>query len=163
MDVLITILDDSRIRVHGALHNSGEGCLRVTVSSPLQPQTLVSLNLSDEYFGDGEITNCEYSGASYFVDIKLHQMRREPRFTVSDPVQLTLLDMPDTPSIQGEISDLSKSGLALLASSQLPIGQPVKVELGDTVVLGQVRYSKPTPEGFKTGVETQSVLFQQKT
>lgn len=135
----------------------------MAVSSPLQPQTPVSLKLSDEYFGDGEITNCEPSGGSYFVDIKLNQMRREPRFTVSHPVQLTLLDMPDTPSVQGEISDLSKSGLALLASSQLPIGQPVKVELGDTVVLGQVRYSNPAPEGFKTGVETESVLFPQKT
>jgi PilZ domain len=163
VDVLITALDNSGIRVPGVLHSLSETSLQVTVSMPLLPQTPVSVEVSHEFFGDGEITTCENRDGSYFVDVKVSEMRHEPRFTVSDPVQLTLLDMPDTPSIQGEISDLSKSGLALLASSQLPIGQPVKVQLADAVVLGQVRYSNPTSEGFKTGVETESVLFQQKT
>jgi hypothetical protein len=163
VDVLITALNNSGIRVLGALHSSSETSLQVIVPLPLEPPIPVSLEVSHEYFGEGEITSCDQRDGSYVVDIKVGEMRREPRFTVSDPVQLTLLEMPDAPSIQGEISDLSKSGLALLASSQVPIGQPVKVELADAVVMGQVRYSKPTPEGFKTGVEIESVLIQQKT
>lgn len=163
LEVLITALDDSGIRVFGALRKTTAGVVQVTVPIALETKTRVSLRLAENVQTEGEITACERHESSYFVDVRVHELRREPRFAVNDPVRVTVLSVPDYPCLEGQISNLSKSGMALMLAATIPSGCQVKVELSDGVVLGEVRYCKKTDEEFTAGVAIEGVLFREGT
>jgi hypothetical protein len=161
LEVLITALDDSGIRVFGSLRKTTAGVVQVTVPIPLEMKTLVSLRLAENVHTEGEITACERQDTSYFVDVRVNELRREPRFAVNDPVRVTILNVPDYPSLEGQVSNLSKSGLAVMLPTAIPSGCQVKVELADGVVLGEVRYCKKADEEFTAGVAIETVLFRE--
>lgn len=159
LEVLITALDDSGIRVFGALRKTTAGIVQVTVPIPLAMKTLVSLRLSENVQTEGEITACERHDTSYFVDVRVQELRREPRFAVNDPARVTVLSVPDYPSLDGQIANLSKSGLAVMLPTAIPSGCQVKVELADGVLLGEVQYCRKADEEFTAGVAIETVLF----
>lgn len=158
MDVLITTLDDSGIRVHASLRKSSENVVQLAVPVPIAAQTPVSLKLSEKITTQGEIAACERHENSYLVDVKI-QLRREPRFHVNDPARVTVLNVPDYPTLDGQILNLSKSGLAVYLTSAVPTGCQVKVELADGIVLGEIRYCKKTDDEFTAGVAIETVMF----
>jgi hypothetical protein len=49
--------------------------------------------------------------------------------------------------------DVSASGIALLASEQIPPGSPVMVNYGGANSIGEVRNCVSSPQGFRIGVE----------
>lgn len=161
LEVLITALDDSGIQVFGALQKTIAGVLQVSVPIPLAIQMHVSLRLSDTVQTEGKITACEKREGSYFVDVKVQELRTEPRFAVNDPAQVTVINVPDYPCLEGHVLNLSKSGLALMMSTAIPTGCQVKVELTDGVVLGEVRYCKKSDEEFTAGVAIETVMFRE--
>jgi len=161
LEVLITALDDSGLRVLGALRKSTAGVLQVTVPIPLAANTPVSLLLAENVNTKGEITACERHDTSYFVDVRVQEMRREPRFAVNDAARVTVLSVPDYPCLEGQIADLSKSGLAVVLAAAIPSGCQVKVELTYGVVLGEVRYCRKTDDEFRAGVAIETVLFRE--
>ena len=135
--------------------------MQVTVPIPLEMKTPVSLRLAENVQTEGEISACERHDGSYYVDVKVNELRREPRFDVNDPAKVTVLNVPDYPSLEGQVSNLSKSGLAVTLPTGIPSGCQVKVELADGVVLGEVRYCKKAEDEFSAGVAIETVLFRE--
>lgn len=158
---MLTALDDSGIRVFGALRKSTAGVVQLTLPIPLPAQTRVSLRLADDVDTEGEIASCEKHEAAYLVNVAVsNELRREPRFDVNDPVRITVINVPDYPCIDGQISNLSKSGLALTVPAAVPPGCQVKIELNDGVVLGEVRHCKKAGDEFTAGVAIETVVFR---
>jgi hypothetical protein len=89
------------------------------------------------------------------------ELRREPRFVVTDPVRVTVLGLTGYPRLDGRASNLSRSGLSLVLPSRIPAGTEVTVELGGAVISGRIRYSKKAGDGVRTGVSIDAVLFRE--
>jgi hypothetical protein len=89
------------------------------------------------------------------------ELRREPRFKVTDPVRVTVIGLIGCPRLDGRASNLSRSGLSLVLPSRIPAGTEVTVELSGAVVSGKVRYSRKTADGVRTGVSIDAVLFRE--
>lgn len=64
------------------------------------------------------------------------ERRREPRFAVSEPVEVMVLDA-DT-AFSGRTLDASESGLSLAIPSPLRVGTHLKLELPGAVMIGYV-------------------------
>ena len=60
--------------------------------------------------------------------------------------------------MSGRVLDLSGRGMRLLLDRPLQCSAAIKVEAGDALVLGEVRYSVPAPAGFEVGIELQHSL-----
>ena len=89
------------------------------------------------------------------------ELRREPRFIVTDPVRVSVLGLIGYPRLDGRASNLSRSGLSLVLPSRIPAGTGVTVELSGAVVSGKIRYARKTGDGFRTGVSIDAVLFRE--
>jgi hypothetical protein len=89
------------------------------------------------------------------------ELRREPRFIVTDPVRVTVLGPIGYPQLDGRASNLSRSGLSLVLPSRIPAGTAVTVELSGAVVSGKIRYSKKVGDGVRTGVAIDAVRFSE--
>lgn len=56
------------------------------------------------------------------------------------------------PCMLGRVLDSSSRGMALEVPAPLPAGSAVKIEVGDTLVLGEVSYCTSTSEGYRAGL-----------
>lgn len=89
--------------------------------------------------------------------------RAHPRFRTTDTGFLRCLAplLPQRWRIQ--IVDVSGNGLGLLVPTRLSVGALVQVHIGDTFVLGDVRYCTQIGENqFRTGVRIQDLVKTQK-
>ncbi len=123
--------------------------------------TSVSLQLSSDCYTDGEITACREADDAYLVDIRIAELRREPRFNLDDPVLITVLSLTGQPRIDGRVADMSRSGLAVVADSPLPAGSPVRVEMTSAIVVGEVLNCRKVIDGFRAGLHIETVMFRQ--
>ena|SRR5579871_6011763 len=83
--------------------------------------------------------------------------RREPRFSADQPVRVTVLG--EHPSqYSGRIRNASHRGLALEVAAAVEPGTPIKMELEDTIVLGEVVYCNSDPHGCLLGVQLDQML-----
>ena len=90
------------------------------------------------------------------------ERRLETRFRVCEPVTVTLLD-DSGQSWLGETVNVSASGLSLEIPILVELGAPVKVEVHDGMILGEVRYCRfkedsPRPK-YVVGLSIEHVLF----
>lgn len=83
--------------------------------------------------------------------------RREPRVSVDSSARVTVLgENPRT--IDGRVVNASGRGLRLLLNSPLPVGAAVQVELGQTMLLGEVCYAVPEVRSYAVGLELDQML-----
>jgi hypothetical protein len=54
--------------------------------------------------------------------------------------------------MMGHILDVSEHGMALLLPSPVPAGSAIKIECGDTLVLGEVSYCIPREGAYRAGL-----------
>jgi signal transduction histidine kinase len=95
-------------------------------------------------------------------------LRREPRFTVNQPVTVTIIGSSDHP-LTGRIADLSRSGMRLVLEKPLAFGSRVKVEWGGHLILGSVCYCQEHGSSHAIGLQlfsswehlTEEVLAQE--
>lgn len=84
------------------------------------------------------------------MDRRLHQ-----RLSVQFEAKVT------TPKSQSgfwtTVSDISKSGLCLSIPVPLAPGDPVRVEMADSLISGHVVYSNADASLFRTGIEVEQV------
>lgn len=66
------------------------------------------------------------------------ERRTEPRVDFNEELRVTVLGQPDSEAFKGSALDLSGSGMRLLSPVSIPCGAPVKVEIGDFLLLGEV-------------------------
>ena len=83
--------------------------------------------------------------------------RREVRVTADQIVKVTALG-EDRQKMDGIVVDLSGCGLRLLLPDPVEPGDALKIELEDSLLLGEVCYCSPQDFGYMAGIEVDQVL-----
>ena len=83
--------------------------------------------------------------------------RREPRFETSQPARVRLLG-EDPVTLLGVVRNMSGKGMRLSLDRGLPLDAAVRVELGTSVLLGEVCYCQPEDSGYSVGLVLDQVL-----
>ncbi len=85
------------------------------------------------------------------------ERRYDPRYPADLAVWVTDLLKPGC-SAAGTISDISNSGVCIVAALPLTAGDLVRLDVGDSVLFGIVTYGTAEAPGWRIGVEVQRVL-----
>ena len=86
------------------------------------------------------------------------EQRGEPRFDVEQTVRLTTLgEKPE--QVVAQIVNISGTGMRLLVDRMLAPGVALKVEWDEILLLGEVCYCQPEPEGYAIGLEMEHALL----
>lgn len=83
--------------------------------------------------------------------------RRIDRVPVEKPITLTILGDPEV-RLVASVKNASPRGIGIVASESLATGAAVKIEIGDSIFLGEVMYCRPMDQGFFAGIELTQVL-----
>jgi Domain of unknown function (DUF4115) len=83
--------------------------------------------------------------------------RGEPRFSIYGAVKVTLLSSPER-QLDCVLSDISATGLKLIAPESLSKDEVISIEAEDHLALADVRYSQPRGDKFTVGCERIHVL-----
>ena len=84
--------------------------------------------------------------------------RSQPGLETDEPVHVTVLGECDTKFL-GRITNSSTRGIGLRIDRLVPLGSAVKVEWGQTLLLGEVRYCRPEGDGFTIGLDLEHALY----
>ena len=83
--------------------------------------------------------------------------RREARFGANQSVWVTLLGPVDT-RIPGCIRNVASRGIGLEVGQAIDAGAALKIELPDSILLGEAIYCRKEKTGFYVGVELEQAL-----
>ena len=83
--------------------------------------------------------------------------RREPRFNADQSVWITLFGEPDL-RLPARIKNVSARGIGLELQGPVAIGSALKLELDDSMVLGEVIYCREDETSFYVGVVLEQAL-----
>jgi hypothetical protein len=83
--------------------------------------------------------------------------RFNQRISSDLPVRLTQLD--DGVELSGQVQDISDSGICGLFSQPLPPGALVKLEILGLTLYGDIVYSNPEDDMFRTGIFVEPALL----
>lgn len=83
--------------------------------------------------------------------------RREPRFQTDQPVVVDVLSDPPA-RLAARVTNASGRGLGLLTAAPIPPGAAIRIELDDSIVLGESIYCRQEKESHYIGVELDQVL-----
>ncbi len=76
----------------------------------------------------------------------------QPRLPAEQTVQLIIPGTTEL-SIIGQVVDISRSGMRLLAGCPVEPGSPVHIDLGTSSLSGEVRYCHAGKQGFAIGIQ----------
>ncbi len=85
--------------------------------------------------------------------------RRYERVPVDQPVTVTLLSNPEV-RFAGRLVNWSGRGACVEIGTALPSGSLIKIEVEDTMLLGEAVHSRKEGERFEIGVKLEHVLYQ---
>jgi hypothetical protein len=85
------------------------------------------------------------------------ERRKHPRFPVNTPVRLTPL-FGEESSYDGHLEQISGAGARVCSPTELPQGTPLRLDLPDTMLLGECVYCQPSGEGFTLGIHLEHSL-----
>ncbi len=85
--------------------------------------------------------------------------RREPRFETDQLVSITNLEQAGLP-VLGRLINFSASGTRMRIASEIRPGTMVKVDLGGTILLGEIIYCHPQGQEFAVGLELEDALYE---
>jgi len=83
--------------------------------------------------------------------------RTEPRFELDQTVVLTILGDTDR-SLPAKLKNLSGRGLRLITDIPIKLGTAVRIDVGDSMLLGEVCYCSSSPDGLVCGVQLEQAL-----
>jgi hypothetical protein len=86
------------------------------------------------------------------------EQRRDARYEGGQMVAVTLLGEQET-RIEGRIRNISGRGLGLEVGQSVGIGTALKVEIPDSILLGEVMYCRQDPAGYYLGVQLEHALY----
>jgi hypothetical protein len=84
--------------------------------------------------------------------------RQEPRLEIDQEISLTLLGAAET-AIPARIVNVSGKGIGLESSRPLPPGSALKIELADTLLLGEVVYCRERGARYQVGIALEQALY----
>jgi hypothetical protein len=79
------------------------------------------------------------------------ERRREPRLQTDQAVDVVILTDPPAPC-RGIVLEISGRGLRLALPVDAALGTGVRVNVGDSLLLGEVCHHSPSPQGFMVGL-----------
>ncbi len=82
----------------------------------------------------------------------MERRRKQFRMPADQTVQLVVLGGTEV-SLIGEIENISGSGVRLFVDCPVEPGSTIQIDLGTSVLVGQVRYCQPENERFALGLE----------
>jgi hypothetical protein len=85
--------------------------------------------------------------------------RREPRFELDQPVTVSNLEHMGA-SLTGRLANFSAYGVRLIMDKKLSPGTMVKVEWGNTMLLGEIIYCNAEGAEFAVGLELEDALYE---
>ncbi|MBI4910483.1 MAG: PilZ domain-containing protein [Acidobacteria bacterium] len=68
------------------------------------------------------------------------------------PARICALNGDDSLSANGTLSNISGRGARIVVNQPFPTDTPVRIDVGETLLLGDVCYCRQDPEGFSIGV-----------
>jgi hypothetical protein len=83
--------------------------------------------------------------------------RREPRFRADQPVTVTVLTDPRR-QVEGRVRNASGRGLGVVTAARVEPGAALRIEIDDSVVLGEAIYCRSEQDEYFIGVELDQVL-----
>jgi hypothetical protein len=83
--------------------------------------------------------------------------RREDRVPVERPIVVTVLGDRET-RLKASVKDASPRGIGVLTGEAIAANAAVKIEIGDSLFLGEVMYCRPVDGGYASGIELTEVL-----
>ncbi|HAX42829.1 MAG TPA: hypothetical protein DCY80_09780 [Solibacterales bacterium] len=83
--------------------------------------------------------------------------RRHPRFPVNTPVRLTTL-LGEAVTADARLEQLSGAGARIVSPIALPAGTPLRLDLPDTLLLGECVHCQPDGDRFSLGVHLEHSL-----
>lgn len=86
------------------------------------------------------------------------EKRREPRFPSDSAISLQVLRPLSFDRLTGRITNVSRSGVAVVLNRALERGTLVQVRVGVMVLLGEVRHCARTGKEFTIGVLLEDVM-----
>jgi hypothetical protein len=84
--------------------------------------------------------------------------RREARFSIDQPVEVVVFGSPDL-HLSGKIHNASGRGIGLQLEQRLPPGTTLKINLADSILLGEVIYCRAKADCWYAGIELEHALF----
>jgi hypothetical protein len=85
------------------------------------------------------------------------ERRREPRFHLNQPARITVLRDPK-PVLEGLLLNISGRGMRIALPTPVPVGTPLKIEIGDTLFLAEVAYTTHDAGSVQAGLKVDQVL-----
>lgn len=85
-------------------------------------------------------------------------MERRTYIRVAVEQSVCVTSLRDRHVVMGKAVDLSGRGMRILLPSRLPPGDPIRMELEDALLLGEICYCRPEGDGFLAGVQLDQVL-----
>lgn len=85
------------------------------------------------------------------------ERRREVRVASDQTVRVTVLGSYRQ-RMNGKAVDLSGRGLRVVLPHRVSPGNPVKIELDDALLLGEICYCQPRGHGYITGIAVDQAL-----
>jgi hypothetical protein len=83
--------------------------------------------------------------------------RREPRFRIEQSLWITLFGEPEI-HLPARVKNVSPRGIGLELQGPVAVGSALKLELDDTLLLGEVIYCRDDGASFYVGVELEHML-----
>jgi hypothetical protein len=85
------------------------------------------------------------------------EQRREPRFQADQPVVVTVLSDPEV-RLDARVQNASGRGLGLVTAIPVEPGAAIRIEIDDSIVLGEAIYCRAESGSHFIGVELDQVL-----
>ncbi len=85
------------------------------------------------------------------------ERRREPRFQLNQPARVTVL-RDARPVLEGRLLNISGRGMRIALPSPVPVGAPLKIEIGDALILAEVAYTSHHHDSVQAGLKVDQVL-----
>jgi len=86
------------------------------------------------------------------------ERRREPRIACYQRAALTLLSGKRR-TIPCHAIDLSGQGMRIVLDEPIPANAPIRIDIGDWMALGEVRYSRREYSHYAVGLELDQVVM----
>jgi hypothetical protein len=83
--------------------------------------------------------------------------RREGRIPIEQPIVLTLLGEPEI-RLAASVKNASPRGIGVVIAAPVNPGAAVKIEIGDSIFLGEATHCRTTEDGYFVGIELTEVL-----
>jgi hypothetical protein len=87
------------------------------------------------------------------------EQRLDPRNLADCPAKLTILGDPDV-TVEARVVDWSPNGLGLIVDQAVPLDALVRVDLDDTLLLGEVCYCHLVGAEYAVGLMLEEALWR---